>query len=149
MGVFDGVFEMNKLFKKLLCQLVPGLCAGLLLTAPAIAHEYYAKSFTIIHPWALPTEAGASTAAVYLKFEEISAGDRLLAAHAAMADNVQLRGVAAIDLPAGATVELKPGTAYLELTGLKAPLQWGRSYPMTLQFEKSGPIQVMVSIGAH
>lgn len=134
---------------KRLRQWALGLGAGILLAAPAMAHEYYAKSFTIIHPWALPTEAGVGTAAVYLKFEEISAGDKLVAAHASMAEKVALRGAAAIDLPAGATVELKPGTAYLELTGLKSPLQWGRSYPMTLQFEKSGPIQVMVSIGAH
>ena len=127
------------------------LCLGvaLLPAAPAMAHECYTKSFTIVHPWALPTEADGNTAAVYLKFEEISAGDRLMAAHAGMAQQVALRGAAAIDLAAGATVELKPGTAYLELTGLKAPLQSGRSYPMTLQFETSGPIQVMVSIGAH
>ena len=152
MGVFDGVFKMSKMNnmnRQRLRHLLLCLGAALLPLAPAMAHEYYAKTFTIIHPWALPTEAGGNTAAVYLKFEEISAGDRLLAAHAGMAGQVVLRGAAAIDLPAGASVELKPGTAYLELTGLKAPLQAGRSYPMTLQFEKSGPIQVMVSIGAH
>ena len=157
MGVCNGVFKMNK-FNKInkinnqrRRQLL--LCLGAALVAvaagPALAHEYYAKSFTIIHPWALPTEAGATTAAVYVKFEEISAGDRLVAAQAGMARQVTLRGAAAIDLPAGATVELKPGTAYLELTGLQAPLQWGRSYPMTLQFEKSAPVQVMISIGEH
>ena len=161
MGVFDGVFKMNsinntsntnkqhKQHKQRLRHLLLCLGAALLPAAPAMAHEYYATSFTIVHPWALPTEAGGNTAAVYLKFEEISAGDRLVAAHAGMAQQVALRGAAAIDLAAGTSVELKPGTAYLELTGLKAPLQSGRSYPMTLQFETSGPIQVMVSIGAH
>jgi copper(I)-binding protein len=35
------------------------------------------------------------------------------------------------------------------LRNLKVPLQLGRSYEMTMFFEKSGALQVMVSIGAH
>ena len=150
-GLFDDVFNMNKPDQRRLRRSVRQLllCLGAALLPTALAHQYYAKSFTIIHPWALPTEAGGNSAAVYLTFEEISAGDRLLATHASMAGQVQLRGAAAIDLPAGTTVELKPGTAYLELTALTAPLPRGRTYPMTLQFEKSGTIEVMASIGAH
>ena len=145
-------------------HLIIAAAAALTLATSAVpvqAHEYYAKSFKIIHPWALPTEPGATSAAVYVKFEEIAEGDKLISAHTSFAEKVELRGAAkkesskqpaaikAVDLPAGATVDLLPEGAHLMLLNLTAPLQWGRSYPLTLQFEKSGAIEVMVSIGAH
>jgi hypothetical protein len=35
------------------------------------------------------------------------------------------------------------------LRDLRSPLQWGRSYAMTLVFERAGEVQVMVSVGSH
>ena len=119
------------------------------------AHEYYVKSFTVIHPWAEQTKDGASTADVFAKFEQISAGDKLISAHTTFANKVELRDSKdvltkrPIVLEEGKTLELQPGTPHLTMVGLKEPLQWGRSYPMTLVFEKSGPVAVMISIGAH
>ena len=43
----------------------------------------------------------------------------------------------------------KAGENHLLLKGLKAPLEWGRSYTMGLKFERAGVINVMVSVGAH
>lgn len=139
------------------------LAGGSLMSASltAQAHEYYTRSFVIIHPWALPTDAGSTAAAVYLKIEEISAGDKLIGAHSSLAQSVELvrappKGSAAeaaklteITIAAGTSVALSEEGAYLKMTQLTAPLLWGRSYPMTLDFEKSGPIPVMISIGAH
>ncbi len=124
--------------------------AAIVLHAPhAQAHEYYAKSFTIIHPWADQSAPGAKNAAVYMKFDEISARDKLVSASSSIAERIDVKGAGAkgIDIPAGAPIELKPGTWHLVLVNLKAPLVWGRSYPMTLVFEKSGPVAVMISIG--
>ncbi|CAN5121548.1 copper chaperone PCu(A)C [soil metagenome] len=131
------------------------------VSASSEAHEYYAKSFKVIHPWALATQPGATSAAVYVRFEEISEGDKLISAQTGLAEKVELRAASAkgaaskpgvlqaIDLPTGATVELRPDGAHLMLLNLKEALQWQRSYPMTLNFEKSGAIPVMVSIGSH
>jgi len=131
-----------------------GACGG------AQAHDYYAKFFHIHHPWAEPTESGAADSAVYLKFDEISTDDKLIGAKTLLAERVELRAPAdaeasgnpgkllnGIALVSGSEVELSPGTARLVLKGLKLPLQWGRSYPMTLEFEKSGVMLVMVSVG--
>lgn len=132
------------------------MLAGTLLCAATVcAHEYYAKSFTVIHPWAEATGEGVRNAPVYVKFDQVTAGDKLLSAHTPHAEKVELR--TATDLLStepiviidGTTLELTPGTAHLTMVNLKEPLQWGRSYPMTLVFEQSGPIGVMVSIGAH
>ena len=127
---------------------------------PAQAHDYYAKFFHIYHPWAEPTEPGAADSAVYVKFDEIAADDQLISASTLLADRVELRGPAGgghsgtgslllngIALPSGGEVELRPEGPRLVLKGLKLPLQLGRSYPMTLAFEKSGAVFVMVSVG--
>ncbi len=125
------------------------------------AHEYYAKSFKVIHPWALPTDPEAVSAKVFVRFEEISASDTLIGAQTSLAERVDListkkKGstvvsskIDGIALPSGEAVDFLPDGSYLLLINLQTPLQWQRSYPMTLFFEKSGPVEVAISIGAH
>lgn len=50
-------------------------------------------------------------------------------------------------IPAGSSVELKPGGTHIMLMGLEAPLPEGDSLRLTLRFEKSGerPIEVGVA----
>lgn len=130
------------------------------ITPTANAHDYYAKNFHVFHPWADPTEPSARDAAVYIKFDEITADDKLLSARTLLAERVELRGAAVagteggqgdvlphIALVAGQDIDMQPGTTRLVLKGLRLPLHWGRSYPMTLEFEQSGVLLVMVSVG--
>lgn len=132
------------------------------LTVAAQAHEYYAATFKIIHPWADATAAGTSIAPVYLKFEEITESDRLIGARSDIAEKVELRGkpdndtlaevsptLPAIAVSAGSTTDLHPGGSHLVMLGLKTPLLWGRSYPLTLIFEKAGAIETVLSVGSH
>lgn len=130
--------------------------AAAIFSNQAVGHEYYAKSFKVIHPWAEPTAPDTKSADVYMRIEQISEGDRLLSAQTSFAEKVDLHvgaattaAVEAIVLPPGPDIDLDAGTAYLRLVNLTAPLQWGRSYPMTLLFEKAGPVDVMISVGAH
>lgn len=54
----------------------------------------------------------------------------------AMQDNVmRMRQVPALDLPAGKTVELKPGGYHVMMMDLKGALAKGATVPMTLKFE--------------
>lgn len=132
------------------------------LVASAGAHEYYTASFKVIHPWAEPTEQGALTAPVYLKLEEVSAGDRLIGARSNFAGRVELRSpltrgdsaetsapLNSIAVTAGSSTNLSPTGVHLLMLDLKTPLLMGRSYPLTLIFEKSGAIETMLSVGAH
>lgn len=134
--------------KQLVCAL-----ACLAAFGGALAHEYYGKSFTLIHPWADPSAPGAARAEVFMNFENVERPDRLLRAASPMAAAVELRGRDGKAAPKGIAVgpdtALKPGGARLVLSGLKQPFELGRSYPLTLEFEKSGRMNVMVSIGAH
>lgn len=136
------------------------LClAACLLGTPllAAAHEYFLLGFTLIHPWADPTEPGVQSAPVYFKLDSVNAPDRLLKVVTPYAEAVELRGdgnaaaqaLASIDIAPGSSLDFGADRPHLLLQGLKVPLQWGRSYQMTMMFEKAGPVQVMVSVGAH
>lgn len=119
----------------------------------AFAHEYYGKSFTLIHPWAEPSAPKAAQAEVFMTFEGVQGPDRLLRAESTLAARVDVLGrdgkPAVKGIEVGPETVLKPGGARVVLVGLKQPLELGRSYPLALTFERSGTMYVMVSIGAH
>jgi periplasmic copper chaperone A len=125
--------------------------------APAPAHEYHTPGFTFVHPWAEATSPGQLDAPVYFVLDNVTRGDNLLRAATPAAETVELRigndlQAAAADqlpVPLGDSVAFASGKAHLLLRGLKAPLQWGRSYLMMVEFEKAGKVLVMVSVGAH
>ena len=138
---------------------ISALC---LACVAAHAHEYYTATFKIIHPWAEATAPGAAIAPVYLTFEEITGSDKLVAARSDIAATVELRSklasgstdevsaiLPAIEVTAGSTTELHAGGAHLVMIGLKTQLQWGRSYPLTLIFEKAGAVDTVLSVGSH
>ncbi|MCJ0763976.1 copper chaperone PCu(A)C [Variovorax terrae] len=138
----------------------PRLCLALALlgaAAVADAHEYYLPGLTFVHPWAEPTAPGATSAPVYFTVEAVSKGDKLVKVVTPLAEKVEFRDAGpaskpplkSLSIQPGGDTEFTEGKRHLLLQGLKMPLQWGRSYEMTLMFEKGGPLQVMVSVGAH
>jgi copper(I)-binding protein len=65
-------------------------------------------------------------------------------------DNVmRMRQVDAIELPAGQTVELKPGGYHVMLMDLKSPVTEGTTVPLTLVFEDSGGKRHSVEVQAR
>ncbi len=136
--------------------------AAALALAPAAvrAHGATVGEIAIGHPWARSTVPGQTTGAGYLKLDNRGGADRLLGARTERAERVELhemwmeadvmrmRQRDAIDVPAGGRVELKPGGAHLMLVGLKAPLAVGEKFPLTLTFEKAGPVEVTVNVQA-
>jgi periplasmic copper chaperone A len=137
---------------------VIGACAA--FTAAFTALPSIAQAdLQILHAWARPTVAGQAAGGGFLTLRGAAAADRLVGAAApAVAERVELhsmrmegdvmrmREVSAIDVPAGQTVELKPGGLHLMFMGLKAPLKEGDSVPLTLRFEKAGEKTVQLRV---
>lgn len=110
--------------------------------------------------WARPTVAGQAAGGGFLKITSPVA-DRLLGASSPAAKAVELhtmqmdgdvmrmREVPAIELPAGRTVELRPGGLHVMFIGLAQPLKEGQSVPLTLRFEKAGELQVQMQVAAR
>lgn len=127
--------------------------------APGIAHEYDLDKLTIGHPWSPASHGNAKTAAVYVTFVNDGAkSDRLLgvstpiAAKASLHTNEKtgevnhMHELPGIDIPAGKTVELKPGEMHIMLEGLQHPLKEGEMVPMTLKLANEGEVKVEVMV---
>ncbi|MDZ7592920.1 MAG: copper chaperone PCu(A)C [Rubrivivax sp.] len=107
--------------------------------------------------WARPTVAGQAGGGGFLKITSATA-DRLVSASAPISKTVELhtmqmdgdvmrmREIPAIEIPAGQTVELKPGGLHVMFIGLTQTLNNGASFPLTLRFEKAGEVKVDVQV---
>jgi periplasmic copper chaperone A len=126
------------------------LLASSLLSLAATASLAQVK---IDQAWARPTVPGQQGGGGFLSLTSASA-DRLVGGSTPLAqrfelhtmamkgDVMEMRQIDAIELPAGKTVELKPGGLHVMFIGLKQPLALGSKVPVTLKFEKAGEIQV-------
>ncbi len=124
------------------------------------AHDFKAGAIDIGHPFARATVAGQPNGGAFLTLANHGADDRLLGVSAGVAASTQIhsmtmdgnvmkmREVATLDLPAGKTVDFKPGGYHVMFVGLKAPLKVGDTFPMTLKFEKAGEVEVTVNVEA-
>ena len=109
-------------------------------------------------PWARPTVQGQAAGGGFLRIVGGATEDRLVSASAAIAGRVELhsmtmegdvmrmRQIDNIAVPAGKTVELKPGGLHVMFMDLKTPLQTGSSFPLTLKFQKAGEVKVDVKV---
>lgn len=111
--------------------------------------------------WARPTLKEGATSAAYLSIANGGKGDdRLLAASSAVAGKVSLHSSSSeggisrmrpikdgVTIPAGQTIRFEPGGNHLMLERLKRRLADGDKIPVTLQFERSGPREVQVTVG--
>lgn len=136
--------------------------ASLLLAVATIqsahAQGQAGRAIVIEEPWARATPGGASTGAAYMTIvNKGGTADRLLSAATPVARDVQfhkvteesgisrMRELKAIDIASGTSVLLKPGNIHIMLVGLKQPLKQGESFPLTLEFETAGRIDVRVA----
>jgi periplasmic copper chaperone A len=140
--------------------LVLGL--GAMLSLGALAHEYRAGDVRIGHPYATPSLAGASSGAAYIATLESTSAkpDRLLRASTPLAGSVELhtmsvgadgvmrmRMLDAIAVVPDQPIKMRPGQGtHLMLVGLKQPLVEGERFPMTLEFERAGKVDVKVVV---
>lgn len=121
------------------------------------AHEYYLLSFTLVHPWAYPTEPGQASAAVYFSVQDVLRPDRLLQARSPVAESVVFRAsdkedetnLGALEVGPASPTQFGPGGLHLQLQGLRSPLKLYEVYPLMLSFEHAGRVMVQISVGAH
>lgn len=61
-------------------------------------------------------------------------------------DVMKMRAVAALELPAGKAVALKPGSYHIMLMDLKLPLQKDTTIPLTLTFKSAAGVESKLDI---
>ncbi|MEW6703958.1 MAG: copper chaperone PCu(A)C [Pseudomonadota bacterium] len=111
--------------------------------------------------WARVTVPGQTAGGAFVVLHNAGpAADRLIGGSTPVAQRVELhemtmqgdvmkmREIPAIELPAGRSVELKPGGLHLMFMGLKAPMKTGDKVPVTLKFEKAGEMKLELPVQA-
>jgi periplasmic copper chaperone A len=73
--------------------------------------------------------------------------DKALLHSSAMQDGVmKMRPVEVLEVPAHGEAVLEPGGLHVMLIGLKEPLEEGKSFALTLEFENAGEVEVVTAI---
>src|SRR6266404_1619290 len=133
-----------------------------LLALPAHALDYKLGALEIGQPWTRATPPTAPSGGGFLTITNTgTTPDRLLAVKSPAADKVEIHEMKmdgnvmrmrelekGLEIPPGATVELKPGSFHIMFMGLKAPFAKDTKVPLTLVFEKAGSIVVELPVEA-
>ena len=133
-----------------------------ILALPAFALDYKLGAIEIGHPWSRATPPTAESGGGFLAVTNTgTTPDRLIAVKSPAADKVEIHEMKmdgnimrmrevekGIEIPPGATVELKPGGFHVMFMGLRAPFAKDAKVPLTLVFEKAGSIDVDLMVQA-
>jgi len=120
------------------------------------AQEYKAGPLVIDHVWTRATPKSATVAGGYLKITNTgSTPDRLIGGSADVSRKFEVHQMSmdggvmkmrelkdGLEIPAGATVELKPGSYHIMMMNLSHPLIKGERVKGSLAFEKAGKVDI-------
>lgn len=129
---------------------------------PALAHDYKLGSLKIGNPWTRATPPSAQSGGGFLTItNKGTTPDRLVAVRSTASNKTEIHEMRmdgnvmrmreldkGLEIPPGATVELKPGSYHLMFMELKAPFAKDAKIPATLVFEKAGSVDVELSVAA-
>ncbi|MDY0012622.1 MAG: copper chaperone PCu(A)C [Rhodocyclaceae bacterium] len=122
---------------------------SLVALALAVATCAFGADLEIKDPWVRGTVPAQKATGAFMQLSS-KGGVRLTGASSPVAGVVEIhemamegttmrmRPVAGLDVPAGAPVELKPGSYHIMLMDLRQPLRAGDQVPLTLRVETGG-----------
>ena len=144
-------------------QFLRFFAAAAALAASTLVHaqHYAAGDIHVSDAYARPTVSHQPTGGAYVSLENTGeTADRLIAASSPVADHVEIhtmsmdgnvmkmKEVGEIELKPGDEIVMKPGHGFhLMIIGLKQRLKAGETFPMTLEFEKAGKLDVTMQVG--
>lgn len=122
----------------------------------ALAHEFKVGDLEIVHPWTRVPLKGTDVTAGYMKIiNHGSTPDRLLSVTVEFSKTAQVHEMKmdgdvmkmaemkdGLEIPAGATVELKPKSFHIMFMGVTEPLAADEMVDGELTFEKAGKVKV-------
>jgi periplasmic copper chaperone A len=128
--------------------------------APPQAADYRAGDMVVAQPWSRPTPPVATVGVAYFSMTNVGPkADSLIAISSPIARKVeihesrtvqgmvQMRAVASVECPPGATVKIEPGGLHVMLLDLSRPLAAGTEFPLSLRFRDAGVLTVQVRVG--
>ncbi len=127
----------------------------------ALSHQVLASDVMVIGAFARASAVSTATSGVvYMTLTNHGAtADKLVSITTLVASMAMLHeskedggvatmlDMAGLDIPAGSSIEMKPGGIHIMLMGLKAPLKKGDTLKLVLSFEHAGNVDVEAKIG--
>ncbi|MEH6726861.1 MAG: copper chaperone PCu(A)C [Hyphomicrobiales bacterium] len=134
--------------------------ATLIQILPTSADSFTLGELVIDHPYARATPPNAKVAGGYLTITNNGTeADRIIGASASFAGRVEIHKMEIIndvmkmspvpdglEIAAGGTVELKPGSFHLMFMSITTRLNEGDVQQVTLEFEKAGKVDVDLNV---
>jgi len=135
------------------------LILALAFTAPVIANDTMQGDMHIMKPWSRPLPAVSVNGAAYMTLMNTgTVADTLISVSTPAANEAEIhnhimdgglmkmRPVGVLEIPAGESAVLQPGGLHIMLMGLTEPLVEGKAFPLTLNFERAGSVELEVMI---
>jgi len=129
-----------------------GLAMSALLVSPASrACEFWTTGLRILQPWTRATLEGDAFAVVCMKFDLVTASDRLIGVETPIASSADMGGLGArpsVDflIREGMDSALDENGSFVRLLGLRHPVELARTYPLKLVFEKGGVVNADLDV---
>ena len=132
--------------------------SSVLFNSGVFAQSAKVGSLEIEDAYTRATVPGQQVAGGFLKIENKGTVDQLVSASSLVAGQVQIhemamegnvmkmRQIKDLNVPAGGSVELKPGSYHLMFINLKSPLVAGETVPVKLNFAKAGEVEVKLPV---
>ncbi|MBF0444119.1 MAG: copper chaperone PCu(A)C [Magnetococcales bacterium] len=121
----------------------------------------HTQKIMVQKPWARASAGMAKAGAAFMTISNHSMhDDKLIGASANISEHTELhthlmdngvmrmRQVEHIDIPKGELVALKPGGLHIMFINLKNSLNKGDKFPVTLEFQKAGKVEIQVEVYA-
>lgn len=129
-------------------------------TALFAASAWAQQVVVVAGPWAVATVVGQTASAAYMELtanenatliEVSSPLAAVVEVHEMIMDNgvMKMRARHRLDLPAGKSIALKPGSYHIMLMELKQPLRKGDMLPLTLKIEGQDKKLHMLNVQAE
>ena len=138
------------------------IIAAFVINISVLADEFHVGNIVISHAWSPPSPGAMPTAAGYLTLQNHGVDtDTLLSVSAEMARSVTLhatlmdegimrmREQAVVEIPPKGEVRFEPGGLHIMFMGLAKPLEKGETFPVTLTFERVGPVTIEMTVLAR
>ncbi len=148
---------MVKDISKLMMRTAPLVLAAC-MALPVASIAGGSNGVEVSEGWARGFTARTDAGAAYVTIHNHTAGDRLIAVETPVAEEAFLRApveqngrtdlVAQTDMavPGSTVTRLHPRGTHIMLKGLKHHIKLGEIFPVTLTFERAGPVRVNVVV---
>lgn len=147
---------------KLFANLIAMTIALITAAGTATAENFSFGTLDVGNPWTRATPRGARIAAAYMTITNRGqVSDRLIGGSTSVASRFEIHSmvtedgvakmrpvVGGLEVKAGETVSLKPGSFHIMLIGLDKPLEQGARITGTLVFERAGKLDVEFAVAS-